>query len=198
MCARSSFDIRRRSLGLVLSTPAPPGCPGCRTGSHVVPCDSTVMAASVTQNERPAGRRLPRVLLAEDHLAMAAELAALLGTEYDVVDVVHDGQALIDTTRAIRPDVIVSDIAMPGVSGLAAADVILAVEPDCRVVFVTVIADPGVIQRARGTGALGYVLKCDAGEQLLQAVGAALNGCPFLSSTARLVMDEPADAGGSE
>lgn len=140
------------------------------------------------EDERRTGR--PRVLLAEDHRAVAAELSELLSLEYDVLDVVHDGQALIDSTRTARPDVVVSDIAMPGVSGLVAADALFAVEPDCRVVFVTVTADREIIVKARDMGVLGYVLKCDAGDQLLDAVGAALRGEPFLSSGAQQALDE--------
>lgn len=140
----------------------------------------------------------PRVLLAEDHPTIAAELSALLALEYDVVDVVHDGQAVISASRTLRPDVIVSDIAMPGISGLDAAETLLADEPGWRFVVVTVLSERDVILRARGSGVLGYVLKCDCGEQLLSAVGAALRGEHFLSSAAQAALDDPRGPSGSD
>jgi DNA-binding NarL/FixJ family response regulator len=129
------------------------------------------------------------VVLAEDHSAMAAELHELLVGDYDVVEIVQDGAALIEATRRAVPDVIVSDIAMPGVNGLAAAASILEARPDARIVFVTVQDNRAVIRRALDCGARGYVLKCDAGHELIAAVNAAIEGGYYLSTNARLVLE---------
>jgi DNA-binding NarL/FixJ family response regulator len=138
----------------------------------------------------------PRVVLAEDHAAMAQQLRALLIPDYDVV-IARDGLALIDAVEASPPDVIVSDLAMPGISGLAAAQSILARHPGARIVFVTVEDEPAVIRKAISIGALGYVLKCDAGEELANAVRSALGGSQYLSVTSRAVLKSKPRASGA-
>lgn len=128
----------------------------------------------------------PRVVLAEDHPVMAAALRALLAAEYDVVGVVQDGEALIEAVKRLRPDAIVSDIAMPCLNGLAAAVSILATQPDARIVFVTAMDNRPIIRQAMTDGARGYVLKCDAGRELVGAVHVAIDGGQYLSKNALL------------
>jgi DNA-binding NarL/FixJ family response regulator len=128
------------------------------------------------------------VVLAEDHPAMATELRELLSTDYDIVEVVHDGVALMEAARLAVPDAIVSDIAMPRVNGLAAAASILAARPDARIVFVTVQDSRAVIKKAIDCGARGYVLKSDAGNELVAAVRTALEGGFYLSTNARRII----------
>jgi DNA-binding NarL/FixJ family response regulator len=72
--------------------------------------------------------------------------------------------------------VIVSDITMPDLDGIAAATAILRANPSARIVFVTVHGDRSVVVRALSTGALGYVLKWSAGDELIPAIHAALAG----------------------
>ena len=122
---------------------------------------------------------------------MATELRALLASDYDVLDVVQSGAALIEAARRDRPDAIVTDIAMPGVNGLAAAVVILATQPDARIVFVTVQDSRRVISKALESGVRGYVLKCDAGDELVAAVHTVLAGGQYVSANARAVLAAP-------
>src|SRR5262245_13937980 len=105
---------------------------------------------------------------------MATELQAVLITDYDIVDIVQDGAALIEAVRRDMPDAIVCDIAMPRVNGLAAAVSILATRPEARIVFVTVHDNRAVMRKALGCGARGYVLKCDAAHELVSAVRTAI------------------------
>jgi DNA-binding NarL/FixJ family response regulator len=130
----------------------------------------------------------PRVVLAEDHAPMAQQLRALLASSCEVVDSVADGAALIDAVAALEPDVIVSDIAMPGLSGLAAARLILAAHPAARIVFVTIRDEPSVVRAALGCGVLAYVLKGDAGDELVSAVRAAIAGEQYVSTNARAAL----------
>jgi DNA-binding NarL/FixJ family response regulator len=130
----------------------------------------------------------PRVVLAEDHVSMATRLVALLEPSCDVVQIVDDGSALVVAAAALRPDVIVSDITMPKLSGLSAARMILAERPEARIVFVTVRDEQSVVRAALQCGALAYVLKGDAGDELVTAVRAVLEGRRYLSTNARTLL----------
>jgi DNA-binding NarL/FixJ family response regulator len=95
---------------------------------------------------------------------------------------VADGRALLTAAAALAPDVIVTDIGLPHVNGLEAAREILRRDPDARVVFVTVDSSPEVIQRGLDLGALGYVLKLAAGDDLVPAIQSALRGRRYVST----------------
>jgi DNA-binding NarL/FixJ family response regulator len=122
-----------------------------------------------------------RVLVADDHLAVAESLRAVLEPEFDVIATVGDSNALIAAAATLIPDVIVTDITMPGLDGIAAAGEILRRHPRARIVFVTVHNDAKLVQKGLATGALGYVLKLTAGEELVPAVHAALRGKQYVS-----------------
>ena len=129
---------------------------------------------------------------------MATELKELLIADHDIVAVVPDGASLIEAARRHRPDAIVSDIAMPGINGLAAAATIFASQPDMPIVFVTVQDSRAVIKKAFQCGVRGYVLKSDAGNELVAALRVALGGGQYLSSAGRIALrgagpDEQAD-----
>ena len=118
----------------------------------------------------------PTLLLAEDHPETAEMLCGLLRGEFDVVARVADGLALVSAAARLVPDVIVSDISMPGLNGIAAAGVILRANPAARIVLVTVHGDSGLVERGMAAGALGFVWKLVAGDDLMPAVRAALRG----------------------
>ena len=123
-----------------------------------------------------------RVVLAEDHLAVAAQLRAVLAQEFEVLAVVHSAIDLLDAVDRLGPDVVVTDITMPGLSGLDALPKILLRHPTPRVVIVTVHADVELVERALSLGASAYVVKGDAGDELNAAVRASLTGGPYLSA----------------
>lgn len=129
----------------------------------------------------------PRVVLAEDHAEMAEQLRGLLASEFDVVAVVADGQALLRAAEATQPDVVVSDIVMAEMDGIAATAALLAKQPKVRVVLVTVHDEPELVERGQAAGALGFVAKHRAGYELVPAVKAALRGERYVSRRARRV-----------
>ena len=120
------------------------------------------------------------VVLAEDHPNVAEQLRKLLAGTFDVVAVVGHGEALVKAALRHKPDVVVTDISMPGMDGIKAAEEILRYQPSAAVVFVTVHDDRALARKALGVG-LGYVLKTSAGEELVDAVNAALESRPFVS-----------------
>jgi DNA-binding NarL/FixJ family response regulator len=127
----------------------------------------------------------PRVLLAEDNPVMAAELRTLLEPELEVVATVADGRALVAEAAAVRPDVIVTDIMMPGLDGISATVALLARFPDTRVVLVTVHDDAGLAERGYAAGALACVLKLTAADELMPAVRRAIRGERYVSPRLR-------------
>jgi DNA-binding NarL/FixJ family response regulator len=127
--------------------------------------------------------RRSRVLLADDHAPVAEQLRAVMEPEFDVIAVVGDGGALVSAAETLTPDVIVTDIAMPGRDGITAARDILRSNPSARIVFVTLHNDPALVRRGLATGALGYVLKLTAVDDLIPAIHAALRGHPYVSGT---------------
>lgn len=103
-------------------------------------------------------------------------LRGILDQEFEVVATVEDGFALVAAARRLAPDVIVSDISMPGLDGIAAAAQLLRDDPQSRVVLVTSDYAADTARRAVEIGVLGLVTKPAAVQALVPAVRAALAG----------------------
>jgi DNA-binding NarL/FixJ family response regulator len=124
-----------------------------------------------------------RILVAEDHgLMMEAILTRLQGdTEIEVVEAVSDGRALVDAyTRLLdageTPDVVLCDHSMPEMSGVAAIEQILARNPEARILILSAFDDQALVVSAMAAGAVGYILKSLAPEDLREKVRAAARG----------------------
>lgn len=122
-----------------------------------------------------------RVLLADDHLIVAEGLKRLLEPEFELVGVAEDGRALLAAARELKPDVIVSDISMPGLNGVEALEEMKKENPDVRVVFLTMHHSVTYARRALDAGALGYLLKHSVVQELSLAVHAAAAGRTYLT-----------------
>ena len=148
----------------------------------------------MTSGDSPLRRNT--VLVADDHPILRDGLTRLLeGSDFDVVAAVGDGDALIDTARRLRPDVIVTDVAMPGLSGLDALVRLKADQIESRVIILTMHNDAELATRAIRAGASGFLLKESAGEELLAAIRQALQGRVYLTPTVtKGVMDLMAGA----
>jgi DNA-binding NarL/FixJ family response regulator len=131
-----------------------------------------------------SGRR-PRVLLADDNAQFVARIRELLEPAYEVIGVVSSGEELERAVDDLTPAVVITDIAMPGEGGLVATRKIHARKPDLPFILLTVIDAKLMIKLALSSGATGYVVKEDAGEELTQAVEAALAGQTYVSSNGR-------------
>jgi len=123
----------------------------------------------------------PRLLIADDHRVVAQGLSSMLSDEFDLVGVVADGQAMIESAKALRPDAIVADVNMPLLSGIEAMEYLRQHGIEVPVVFLTMHSQAAYARRALAAGAAGYVLKLAAAEELVQAIRAALDGGTFVS-----------------
>jgi DNA-binding NarL/FixJ family response regulator len=121
--------------------------------------------------------------LIDDHQEVIEYLREVVEREFEVIATVGDGNALIAAAETLAPDVIVTDIAMPGLNGMTAAADILRSNPDARIVFVSAYNDPVLVKKGLATGAFRYVSKLRAGEDLVPAIHAALRGEQHLSPT---------------
>jgi two-component system response regulator NreC len=127
-----------------------------------------------------------RVLLADDHAVLRSGLRALLNLEPDmeVVGEASNGREAIELGETLKPDVIVMDISMPEMDGLAAAKAIHELELPCHVVILTVHAEEDYLFQTLQMGASGYVLKSSADTELMDAIRAAQRGEVFLYPSA--------------
>lgn len=113
-----------------------------------------------------------RVLVADDQALVRGAVAALLSLEPDleVVAEVERGDQVVVAARANAPDVAVLDIEMPGIDGIAAAEVLRREVPTCRVLIVTTFGRPGYLRRAMESGASGFIVKDAPAKRLADAI----------------------------
>jgi DNA-binding NarL/FixJ family response regulator len=121
------------------------------------------------------------ILLADDHAMICAGLAKLLEPYYEVVGSVEDGHALLKTSNALKPDVVVLDIGMPLLNGLDAARELKKRMPQIKLVFFTMEADSYIAAEAFRAGASAYLLKTSRPAEILKAVHDAVSGVSYVT-----------------
>ena len=114
--------------------------------------------------------------MADDHPPLLEAAAILLKPHFDLVGIVTDGAMLISEALRLRPDVIVTDITMPIVTGLNAVIQLRKLRSSAKVVFLTVHSEEEFLKACMAEGALGYVLKSRMKTHLIPAVEAVLQG----------------------
>lgn len=126
--------------------------------------------------------RRPKILLADDHVVFTDGIIRILKDRFDVVGAVTDGSALVDAVEKLHPDVVISDISMPTVSGLEGLRQLKARHGDVRVIFLTMHADAKLAADAFRLGAKGFVLKQSSGDELVKAIDSVLQGHKYMSA----------------
>jgi two-component system response regulator DesR len=113
-----------------------------------------------------------RIVVAEDQALVLGAIAALLELEEDLIVVgrATDGIAALDRVRELAPDILLTDIEMPGLTGIDVAQAVSDAAMATRTVIVTTFARPGYLARARAAGVRGYLLKDTPVEQLAAAI----------------------------
>ena len=142
--------------------------------------------------------RRTTVLIADDHAIVMEGLVSLLKEhDLDVIGAVGDGEKLIEAARRLKPDVIVTDLSMPGMTGL---DVLVKLKEDKfdgKVVVLTMHNDAERATQALKAGASAFLLKESAGEELVNAIHQALQGRVYLTAAVtRSVIERMADSHG--
>jgi DNA-binding NarL/FixJ family response regulator len=128
------------------------------------------------------------VLIADDHPSLLSGLVSLLEETFEVVGAVVNGHLLVEAAARLRPDVVVTDISMPGLNGLEALEQLKAARSDIKVVVLTMYADAALAAEAIRAGASAFVVKVSAVEELATAINEVLQGRVYLSP------DVPRDA----
>ncbi len=138
-----------------------------------------------------------RLLLADDQALVRGALAALLDLEADltVVGEAGSGEAAVALARELSPDVVLMDVEMPGMDGIAATALIRHTQPSVQVIMVTTFGRPGFLRRALAAGASGFVVKDTPARQLADAVRRVAAGLrvvdPSLAADSLVVGDSP-------
>ena len=133
------------------------------------------------------GERRLRLLLVDDHAIVREGLRMLLGevTDLELVGEAKDGPEAVVAAAALKPDVILLDLMLPGLNGIEVTRRILAQQPDCRIIVLTSFAEDQNVLSAMQAGAAGYLLKDVLQADLVRAIHQAAQGEPALHPEAQ-------------
>lgn len=133
-----------------------------------------------------------RILIADDHEVARQGIRSLLESHpgWEVCAEAKDGREAVEFADRLRPDVLLLDIGMPNLNGLDAARQILVTDPDARILILTVHDTEQVVREVLAAGARGFLLKSDAGRDLVAAVEALQRRRTFFTSKVAEMMLE--------
>ena len=139
-----------------------------------------------------------RILIADDHEVVRRGLVTLLQSHegWEICGEATDGRVAVEKARELKPDVVIVDIGMPGLNGLAATRQLVQQDPQCKVIVLTITDSDQVIREALDAGARGFVLKSDAARDLVSAVEALQRNRMFFTARVNdMVLDGFLDRG---
>jgi len=125
-----------------------------------------------------------RILIADDHEVVRRGLSTLLQTHegWEICGEAKDGREAVDMARQLKPDVVILDVGMPNLNGLAATRLLSQHNPQQKIIILTITDSDGVIREALDAGARGFVLKSDAARDLVSAVEALQHNRMFFTA----------------
>ena len=124
-----------------------------------------------------------RVVLAEDHTLVRSGIRALLeaSAKVAVVGEAANGRQAVEMSRELEPEMVLMDVAMPGLNGIEAARQIRSAQPDVRVLMLSMHEDHQYVFESLKSGANGYVLKASAFQELMTAIDTVMDGKSYIS-----------------
>lgn len=125
----------------------------------------------------------PRVVLADDHSIVAEGLRAILEPEVELVGTAEDGRELLRLVAEHEPDIVITDLTMPGLNGIEAAQRITKEHPRVKVIVLTMHADVTFAEAAFRAGVSGYVVKQSGATELITAIKEVRKGNSYLTPT---------------
>ncbi len=123
----------------------------------------------------------PRLLLAEDHQIVGEGLSSMLSHDYDVCGIVADGARVVEEFRRHKPDVVLLDLSLPNRTGIDLLPELIKLDPNARVLVLTMHVDPHLAELAISLGARGFVPKNSGVEDLRTAIEAVRAGGIYVS-----------------
>jgi len=133
-----------------------------------------------------------RILIADDHEVARKGIRSLLESHpgWEVCGEAKDGREAVECAASLNPDILLLDIGMPNLNGLDAARQILATKPEARILILTIHDSEQVVREVLAAGARGFLLKSDAGRDLMAAVEALQNRRTFFTpKVAQMMLD---------
>lgn len=133
-----------------------------------------------------------KLLLADDHEIVRQGLRSMLEAQRDcvVVGEAADGRQAVAMTKELNPDIVILDIGMPSLNGLEATRQILKIRPQTKILILTMHESDSVIREVLDAGARGYILKTDAGRDLVSAVESLRRNKTFFTSrVSQMILD---------
>jgi DNA-binding NarL/FixJ family response regulator len=140
-----------------------------------------------------------RILIADDHEVVRRGLVTLLRARegWEICGEASDGREAVEMAKQLKPDVVILDVGMPNLNGLAATRQMSQMDPACKIIVLTITDSDQVIREALDAGARGFVLKSDAARDLVSAVDALQHNRMFFTSRVNdLVLAGFLDKGG--
>ncbi len=122
-----------------------------------------------------------RILIGDDHQILLDMLGVLLQPEFSIVGTASDGAELVTEFRRLHPDIVIVDVTMPECNGIEAARRIWSLDPEARLIFLTMQDDPALAAEAFAIGAAAYLVKVAPASELLNAVRIVAEGGQYLS-----------------
>jgi DNA-binding NarL/FixJ family response regulator len=140
-----------------------------------------------------------KVMIVDDHPMVAEGIESILESYDDikVVGTLTNGREAVDQLPALQPDVVLMDLNMPEIGGLTATEMLLEMDPDLRVLILSMHDSPEYISTALSHGAMGYVLKDVPTEEIKTAIDAVMSGKKYLCTGAKGSL-EPSEDGARE
>ena len=123
-----------------------------------------------------------RIVVADDNEDMLELLKEILEPEFEVIATVRDGRDLLQAVKNFRPDIVITDISMPAMSGIEATRKIVEENPKPKIIILTVHTDRKIVDEGISAGANGYVFKLAAWRELTPAIYEIMQGNIYISS----------------